>query len=185
MDAHQLATDLVLKAAQLQKYSREEFPRMAASKAIRFIDGNFRAQGWQGRSFLPWTKNKTNTTILIKTGKLRRSIHADSSQGYARIYTNCAYARVHNRGFNGTVRVRSYYRGSYKAEKVPTGRFTKSGKERTKTVHRMVGSTLVQAYTRHMNVPRRQFMPETIDDSPVLIAAIRRDVIKTFKNIFG
>jgi len=36
-----------------------------------------------------------------------------------------------------------------------------------------------------MKIDKRQFMPETENDSPVLINAIRRDVVKELKTIFN
>ena len=185
MNANEFAAELEKKTKALEKYARVEFPRMAGRKVLRFIDGNFRAQGWQGRSFLPWQRNKTNTTILIRRGTLRRSINMQTSDGMVRIYTNCPYARVHNRGFNGTVTVKAFTRNKYTATRIGTGRYTKNGNERMKTVHQVSGSSQVKSHIRKMNTPRRQFMPESWDDSPVLVNALRRDVIKAIKQIFN
>jgi phage gpG-like protein len=161
---------------------------MAKKKALRFIDGNFRAQGWQGRSFEKWkdtVRKKTKQgTILINKGNLRRSFLGDTSPGQVRIYTTSPYARVHNRGFNGTVQVRAFTRVKFAESRIGTGRFTKNGTERTKKVHVVAGMTQVQAHQRQMNIPKRQFMPESATDSPVLLNAIRRDVISSIKSIF-
>lgn len=185
MNASQFNADLNNKTKQLETYVRTEFPRMAMRKALRFIDGNFRAQGWQGRSFLPWQKNKRGGTILVHKGRLRRGTHGETAPYMVRIYNDTPYARFHNRGFNGTVNVRAFTRNKYTASQVGTGRFTKSGNERMKTVHSVAGTSQVAAHQRRVNNPRRQFMPEDPNDSPVLINAIKRDVITTIKNIFN
>ena len=184
MDAHNIASDFNARSQRLNAYIRDAFPRMAMNKSLRFIDGNFRAQGWQGRIFSPWTKNRTETTILIKTGRLRNSIHGESGPWQARIWTDAPYARVHNRGFNGTVNVKAHTRNAYAAHQRGTGLYDLSGSERLRTIHTVAASTEVKAHTRKMNIPRRQFMPENINDSPVLFNAIRRELIKEIKAIY-
>lgn len=184
MDASKFPAAMQQAALELDRYMRDEFPRMAVSKTLRFVEGNFRAQGWQGRSFLPWSKTQRGGTILVKSGALRRSFHGQSSPYQARVYSNSPYARVHNRGFNGTVRVKSYTRYKYTAIKQGTGRFTKSGAERTRTVHQVTGMTQVQAHERHMNIKKRQMLPESPGDSPILMDSIKRGLITGLKNIF-
>lgn len=185
MNAKQFNANLTVKTQQLQQYARDQFPRMAMRKALRFIDGNFRAQGWQGSTFTRWPENKRKGTILIHKGRLRRGNQAEVAPGSVRIYNAVPYARFHNRGFNGTVNVRAFTRHKYTESQIGTGRYTKSGTERTRTIHTLSGTTAVRAHTRKVNTPRRQFMPEDINDSPVLLNAIRRDVIDTVKAIFN
>lgn len=185
MNANNIEADFKRKAAQLERYALQEFPRMAKRKALRFIDGNFRAQGWQGRSFLPWQATRRGSTILVKTGAGRRSIHGDTSPGEVRIYSNSPYMRYHNRGFKGTVQVKGHTKLNWEAYKTGTGRYnTKSGKERKKTLHRIVGTTDVQAHQRQMNLAKRQFMPESPSDSPILFDSIKRSVVASIKAIF-
>lgn len=185
MDAAKFPDELRKKAALLEQYVRYKMPKMVVRKTIRFIDGNFRAQGWQGRIFLPWQKTRRGGTILVRSGNLRRSIHSDTFSYQARIYTNSPYARVHNRGFNGTVNVRAHTRFKYTAIRVPTGKLTRSGTPRTKTMHQATGMTQVQAHQRHMNTPKRQFMPEGVADSPILISAIKRQAVMDIKAFFN
>jgi phage gpG-like protein len=184
MNANNINANLHKKTELLRQYMSDVFPRMAANKTKRFIDGNFRAQGFQGSTFQTWPKKMGKGRILLRTGNLRRSIHAEVAPGTARIYTNAPYAGVHNRGFKGAVNVKAHTRNRYTATQVGTGRFTKGGVERTKTVHTLSGSGQVKAHQRQMNIPKRQFMPESISDSPVLMNAIRRDVINNIKAIF-
>lgn len=187
MDANNIGRDFQRYATQLEHYVRDEMPRMVKRKVLRFIDGNFRAQGWQGRSFERWKETMGKAkgrAILIKTGKLRRSFHGDTPPYEAHIWSDSSYARAHNRGFNGTVQVKAYTRHTYTASQVGTGRFNKSGTERTKTVHQVTGMTQVQAHQRQMNIPKRQMAPEDMHDTPVLVDAIKKDAIKAIKNIF-
>lgn len=185
MTPEQFQANLQQRTAQLKNYFEAEFPRMAARKAIRFIDGNFRAQGWQGAAFQKWKANIRKGTVLIKTGRLRRSTKFETGPYSARIYNDAPYARHHNRGFKGTVTVAAHTRNRYTAVRVGTGRFTAKGNERTRTVHQVSGTSRVRTHTRRVNNPRRQFMPESINDSPVLYDSIKRDVVAAITRIFN
>jgi phage gpG-like protein len=184
MDSSQFPKDLISKAARLERYVNDEFPVMAVNKTLRFIDQNFRDQGWRGRGFSPWRKTKRGGTILVKSGRLRRSFHSETGPGMMRIWSDAPYSRVHNRGFNGTVAVKGFTRYKYTETKTGTGRFTKDGRERTRTTHKLAAMTQVQAHQRHMNITQRQFAPESPADAPVLMADIKNEVIKEFKTIF-
>ena len=172
------------KEQELKRYVITELPGMAARKVLRFINGNFRAQGWQGQTFEPWKKNTRRGTILIKKGHLRRSFRQEFAGGTVRTYSTSKYAAVHNRGFSGNVSIRAHQRRKFEAQSVGTGKLNKSGTERTKIVHVENGRINVKAHTRKMNIPKRQFMPESWNDSPVLVNAIRRDIVKRLKYIF-
>lgn len=41
-------------AKEIKLYVNTRFPSAAGDTALRFINGNFRAQGWQGASFSKW-----------------------------------------------------------------------------------------------------------------------------------
>jgi len=169
---------------QVKRYVSQVFPDRAGFISLRFINGNFRAQGWQGSSFQPWKPIRRKGTILVKTGALRRGTYFSTSNGMAHVINNVKYAAVHNNGFNGTVQVRGFKRRIIEAKKVETGRLTKSGNMRMKTVHSLKGYTDVKGHSRKMNIPKRQFMPHDGYDSPVLVNAIKRDIIREFHNIF-
>lgn len=176
--------DIRRKAALLENYVYVSFPPAAGNISMRFINGNFRAQGWQGRSFQPWKKNKRGGTILVKRGQLRRGTYFVTQPGAAILRNNVAYAKIHNQGFNGTVSVRSHQRRILQAQRVHTGRVTRTGKMQMRTVHTLAGVQNVKAHTRKVNMPARQFMPTSDTDSPVLMNAIRREIERGLKKIF-
>ncbi len=185
MDTPEFKRQLAKKQVELKTYINTVFPSRAGNMSLRFINGNFKAQGWQGSSFQKWKKNARNGTILVKSGRLRRGTTFTTTPGIAHVVNNVPYAGVHNRGFNGTVQVKSHKRRIYEANKVATGRLTKTGKAQMKTVHSLKGSAQVKAHTRKMKIPKRQFMPENMTDSPVLANAIRREIERELKTIFG
>lgn len=155
------------------------FPSMAGEKALRFINGNFRAQGYQGNSFNKWAAIKRKGTILVKTGNLRRSIRSEvRGMGVVAITSNAPYAKVHNEGFSGTVQV-----GPFKRRITGKAmRYSVKTRKRLKDATYTKGFTDVSAHTRKVNIKQRQFAPITPYDSPVLNNAIRREIIKQLQS---
>lgn len=184
MTPEQFRANTERMARALENYVVNIFPSRAGKIALRFIDGNFHAQGWQGATFQPWKPNNAGTRILMKRAFLLRSFHYITGPGQCTIFSNSPYAYVHNFGFHGTVNVKAYTRHKYQAQKVGTGRFNKNGTERQKTIHMITDSTDVKAHTRTMNIPRRQFMPTDQNDSPIFANATKREITREVKAIF-
>lgn len=150
-------------------------PGMLGNEAVNFFNNSFRMQGWLGNSFTPWRKRRSRKrsrrAILVDTGRLRRGTRITSNTGgVVRIGNDTPYARAHNEGFRGVANVRAHNRNVYSKTKVGTGKLTKKGKERMKTVSTNSGTTQVKAHTRKMNIPQRQFMGE----SPYLTTKLKR-----------
>lgn len=183
MDAQQFPSHIRNLAKRIEQYAADGFPAMAVRTTLRFVDGNFRAQGWQGRGFERWMPNRRGGTILIHKGHLRRSTLSQTGRATFRVYNYSRYAAAHNRGFKGNVNIKAHTRRKYTARRVGTGRYTKKGRERTRTIHEQTGIINVKQHVRRMNVPRRQFMPESAKDSPVLVNAISRNITNSLKQI--
>lgn len=166
------------KAQELKAYAENRFPTKAGNIALRFVNGNFRAQGFQGASFKKWKTTKRGGTILVKTGKLREGTYFTTQTGQATIKNQLPYAKAHNEGFNGNVTVKAHTRNKYSKTKVGTGKFTKTGKERQKTMTMKSGQSTVKSHTRKMNIAQRQFAPTAANPSPVMNKAIVREVAK-------
>jgi len=131
-------------------------PIIIGNEAVNFTLDNFRLQGFMGNSFqrwLPvkknsWGKKKRGNTILVSSGRLRRSIrvvhlNADS----VTIGTDVKYARAHNEGMRlGLIQT-------------------------VEGFSRKNGSN-VKGHTRKvdMRIPKRQFM----GNSPYLNARLKR-----------
>ena len=69
MTPEEFVKKLQNKALEVERYAMLEFPNMAGNITLRFINGNFRAQGFQGTTFKKWKPSKGTT--LVKTGTLR------------------------------------------------------------------------------------------------------------------
>jgi len=146
------------------KAREQELADAVEGDALRFIDDNFRNQGWEG---IPWEDIQRDGTILVDTATLKRSFNGDSVPGEVRIYTNVPYAGVHNEGFEGDVTIKEHKRSKYK----------KTGKG--KKVKSATGN--VKAHTRKMNIKQRQFAPTESSPSPTL----EKEVSTTIENHFN
>lgn len=139
-------------------------PGMLGNDAVNFFLDSFKRQAWLGSRLEPWAKRRNNKrrpgrAILVDTGRLRRSIRITKvSQGNVTIGTDVPYAKAHNEGFRGTVQVKAHKRNKYTKSRVGTGKLTKTGKERTKTISTVSGSSMVKAHTRKVNIVQRRFM---------------------------
>lgn len=184
MNPQQFASALAKKQQALKNYVNFTFPVKAGNMALRFINGNFRAQGWQGKGFEKWKNIKRKGTILVKKGSLRRGNYFTTEAGVAHVKNNVKYAAVHNNGFNGTVHIKAHQRKIYQGTKAGSGKFTSKGRERMKTIHTVKSIGSVKAHTRKMNIAKRQYMPTNINDSPVLVNAYRREIERELKKIF-
>ncbi len=182
MTPEEFEKNLQTHAKAIEKYATISFPTTAANVALRFINGNFRAGGFQGSTFKKWKGSKGTT--LVKTGALRAANTYTAQNGQVTLKNNMPYAKVHNEGFKGTVAVKAHTRNTYATAKVGTGLFTKKGAERTQTVSSKVGEKQVKAHTRKVDIPQRQFMPINENDSPVLKNAIQRVVAKDLEKLF-
>ena len=152
-----ISKDLLAKAGGIESIVRG-FANMAGGKTLRFIDGNFAAQGWQGESFNQWQGRKVETNrslgkpILSGRGPLKNSFnYGEIAKGEVRVYNNLIYAKVHNEG----------------------GALSVSGHTRTSKLGKQYS---VKPFT--LNMPKRQFAPTSISESPVLRISIERELIK-------
>jgi len=142
--------ELKLKAVQTQIETDGdlEVARMLETEALRFVDDNFRMQGYEGNTWKPSTG-----TILVKTGRLRRGFQSFLSPGEVLLRNDVPYARIHNEGLSGTSQVRAHIRSKQKA----VGR----------GLRQITGKQEVRAHSRNFNMPKRQFAPTV--DSPSLV----------------
>lgn len=184
MSPEEFEKKLQQKAREVQNYANNRFPSVAGNIALRFVNGNFRAQGFQGQSFERWKKSKKNKgTTLVEKGFLRAANHYTTQPGQTTLKNSSPYAKVHNEGFEGVVTIKAHSRNRYSKAKKGTGKFTKKGKERMQTVTFKSGSSQVREHQRKMKIPKRQFMPTNANDSPVLNNAIIREVTRDIKLI--
>lgn len=142
-------------------------PRMAGAKAVAFFKDSFKRQGWvYNASLKRWEPRKQNQgkqrAILIKTGRLRRSIRIMATTATAvKVGSDVPYAEAHNEGaeISAAVTVRSHRRRTRK------------------------GTTTVNSHRRrvHHKIPRRQF----IGHSPDLMKSIEREFTRAANKVMN
>lgn len=70
----------------------------------------------------------------MQSGGFSSATYYTTQSGQATIKNNMPYAKIHNESFEGTVSVKAHTRNQYSKTQISTGKFTKKGKERKKTV---------------------------------------------------
>lgn len=164
-------------------------PKQIGAEAVRYSKASWQRQGWLGDTLKPWQQRKNDRgsrgrAILIKSGRLRRSIRVlRATPDSIIIGTDVPYAAAHNNGFRGRVTVKEHTRNKYSKKRVGTGKYTKNGNERKRTVTSVSGSRTVSSHSRTMRIPKRQFL----GDSPYLRRDIQRliaaEIMKAAKRI--
>lgn len=94
------------------------FPVLAGNEAVNFFQDSFRKQGFAGVNQQTWKKRKTDKNkhdtgraILVKSGRLKRSIRRMRADWQSVIVgTDVPYAEIHNEGFRGTQTVKEHSR---------------------------------------------------------------------------
>ena len=178
MNPEDFSRVLQRKSKELKNYTETQFPAKAGNITMRFVNGNFRAQGFQGATFKKWKTTKRGGTTLVKTGKLRAATFYTTQIGQITIKNHMPYAKIHNEGFKGSVSIKAHTRNKYTKTKIGTGKFTSTGRERQKTVSMKTGQKSVKSHSRKMNIAQRQFIPTAANPSPVLNRAILREVVR-------
>lgn len=181
------------KAKELETYVVARFPAESGNTAIRFINGNFRAQGWQGSTFSAWPKNKRGGTTLIQTGHLRSATYYVTSPGTATIRNTEPYADIHNEGGDVdipvTAQMRKFFWAMYYKEAGKGIKTNKAGAQyQSIEVGRKANKWRSMALTKkqvfNLTLPRRQFMPTASRPSPVLNKAIQRNIARELERLF-
>lgn len=194
---HQIAKKLEQVRRRMLVY-KTEWPRRAGVKALEWIDGNFRAQGYRDKTLIPWRRTQagqfvtfgTKSSILIKTGKLRRGNQMSVRKEAVRIFNNVKYASVHNEGFKGSVNVSAHVRRKKlegfieHGDKAYAYGANMSLKTRKSLKNKKVTQdTIVKVHTRKMDIARRQFMPSATRGSEMLMNEVRTMTQKDIQKI--
>lgn len=146
-------------------------PTLAGNIALNHYESSWDREGYLSRRITRWPKRKRpdgnearrgQRKILVKTGRLRRSLQMRVAGGRVTIFTDAPYAQAHNEGFQGTVT------------------------QRVKA-HTRLGRP-VRAHTRkvRMNLPRRQFMDIPGQPlNPLIEQRIVMNLERALNQIFG
>ncbi|MAX81737.1 MAG: hypothetical protein CL843_16365 [Crocinitomicaceae bacterium] len=154
----------ILFSKSLPKYNRfrEKLPLVASEIFANQFEEHFRKEGYydENGSFHKWKPCKKGGSrgILQKSGRMRRSLKAAPIRDEARVVTDVSYFEAHDKGFEGTVKVKAHKRKRFKTSKEEYT--TRTGKTRKKTVKRETGAIEVKSHSRKMNLPKRQIFSD-------------------------
>lgn len=132
----------------------KKLPRWVGNAALNFYKDSWRRQGYIDRSFTRWKKRSANEkgrAILVKSGKLRRSLRLNVNGQTIEIYTDMPYAEAHNEGSNITQVVTPRQRRFFWAM------HSKAKKTRRSSEAEMY-RRMALAKTLNIKMPKRQFM---------------------------
>lgn len=162
----------------------KKLPRRVAVVIENFSKERFREQSWKSTTVEPWKKRKhdkatdNGRAILVKSGRLRRSIKARAVGFDITESSDVPYAEAHNDGFSGDVSetVSSHSRKSYKR------------KSYTRSDGRVVDAVDVNAHQvgqftrkRNLNLPKRQFIGQSASLDKVITDIIEQEISNALK----
>lgn len=145
----------------------KKLPAEIATVAVNFSKDRFRDQAWLDRTKEKWKalknprnrKGRRSQTILVDTGRLKRSIRKIKvTQNQIIIGSSEPYASIHNDGgeIKKTVQVKSHQVNSHRRRS-----YTRTRAGRTETIKaQTVKAFRVKSHARKMNtkIPARRFM---------------------------
>lgn len=124
-----------------------------AEEATEYFKERFEEKEWNGTAWVPAKNPVSRGSLLMRSNKLLNSIRPTEITPTRVVITagddlDVAYARVHNEGFDGDVDINPFTR-------------VVKGKQQQ-----------VKAHTRHMQIPKRQFMGTTDELEERLVSKI-------------
>lgn len=152
-----------------------KLPKIAGNRYLNHFLMSFKKGGFTDESLEKWDKraraekDKRKRAILVKTGRLLRSLKLKTKGSQIEISTAVPYAQIHNEGgvISGSVSVKKHTR----RVKVGRGR-------RKKVVSVKVKSHKRQVKTK---IPKRKFMGESAKVNKKLGELIEKELDKIFK----
>lgn len=150
----------------------EKLPKIAGNEYLNHFLDSFRKGGFTDESFEKWDKrakrekDKRKRALLVKTGRLVRSLRMKTKGTRVEIGTAVPYAQIHNEGgiITGAVNVAKH-------------------KRRVRVGRKKIKKVTVRAHKRHVNtkIPKRQFMGESATVDKKIIQIIEKELDKIFK----
>lgn len=140
-----------------------ESAKIIAAAATVYFQDRFEEKEWDGVPWAPAKNPPSRGSLMLRSRNLRDSIRPTEITKERVVITagyedRVTYAQVHNEGFEDNVNVNPFTR-------------VVKGKQQE-----------VRAHTRHMNIPRRQFMGETEELDERITASIESLIKSKFNN---
>lgn len=146
------------------------FPVVAGSIAVNFFQDSFNKQAWIDTSKDKWKprkdtgKRNKGRAILVKSGRLKRATRVKhASWNNVLVVNDTPYAAAHNDGVNETQTVKGHKRTATRRASTKSSYKAIGNEKRKARKIKINGAThSVKSYSRHMKIPRRRFMGESM-----------------------
>lgn len=162
----------------------KQAPKRYGKWYVNHFEDSFQKHGFTDKGFDKWKerkkkrkgKKKKKRALLVKSGRLSRSLRLKTTDTEIRVSTAVPYAAIHNEG--GTITTTANV-GKHKRKGSTARAHTRQGRKIKR--HKRRGGN-VKAHKRKMNtkIPKRQFM----GNSKVIERRIKKDTEKEIKEIF-
>ncbi len=154
------ADELIRKLKEAERYIKNDIPRIIGNEAVSHFKKSFLNEGFTDSNTSKWAprakkrKGGTNSQkVLNKSGELGDAFDYKIEGNTIIITNDKPYAKVHNEGFDGTQAVPDHER---------------KGKP-------------VKAHSRHMKMPKRQFMGNSQALNEKIETEITKDLTKILR----
>lgn len=157
------------------------------------FDRNFERQGFFSEA---WARRKSplrpGGSILVDTGKLRRSIHSRSDEKSITFYSDLPYAAIHNEGgeIKVTAKMKRYFWHRYYEAQGGFGR-KKNGELRQNKQNRQLGTEAefwramaLMKEGKAIKIPKRQFLGMSQEVESEVRQIIEDNLTEYFENDF-
>jgi phage gpG-like protein len=160
---------------QIAKQLIVDAQTIAEVEMINFILSNFERQGFLDGSVQPWAERKGNTdsgrALLVKNNTLIDSCSITESNKKRVIASSSgAHAKIHNEGGILNIPITKKSRRFFWAKYKETGNAMFKGMALTKKTHFIV------------NIPKRQFMGESVYFNNLIDTKFKKMIIQRFKS---
>lgn len=168
---------------------KKTLPKIIGNDARAFFQDSFKKQGFDDSTIEKWKSRKNDKTkrqrgraILVKSGRLRRSIKLRHvSWDKILISTDVPYAEAHNEGSRKVVYVKPHKRQNVIRTKVSGGFEGTSVKRRSKTIEILGSRVNVSGYSYKQNIPQRRFMGDSRKLNTIITATLAKEIDRIFK----
>lgn len=165
-----------------------QLPAIAGAIVVKHSDQAFRDQGWTDHTLQEWTPRASEDAkdraklrhILIKTGRLRRSVRVIQAtlQGVI-VGTDVPYARIHNEG--GQIH-HPQRDGILNFSHTPANGLWRFGKVQTINQQRGIKAIRRVTYKAHTTtMPMRKFLGNSHQQTEEIKFTFTKHILKAFK----
>lgn len=189
------------KVTELKAYAGNTAPRIVGQIAVNHIMEDFAKGGFTNNGFHKWKSTKRQQSgggqasseygpLLSGRNRLMMSVKDNPSRGKVRIFTDVEYAAIHNEGGNTNPKVTPkmkkfawamYYKETGAQRKANKKKGAKTPAGESEQARRWKALALTKKKQLHINIPKRQFMPDSA--GPEMTDKINKRIDKDIQKI--